>query len=116
MTPTRRFLVAGLVTAALLAGVVSALASGSPDGLDATTLTGCTLDAGGEITGGSCVAMAARDEPDLNQPLAGYQTGGLADPHLSTGVAGLVGVILTFGVATGVFWLTRRRAAAVAPR
>ena len=51
------FVAGGLLVALLLAGVVSNFASGSPDGLDATARKGCTFDADGRITGGTCMAQ-----------------------------------------------------------
>ncbi|MDI1460587.1 PDGLE domain-containing protein [Catellatospora sp. KI3] len=106
---TRKFVLAGLGVAAVLAGGVSYLASGSPDGLDATTREGCTVDAAGEITGGSCIAQRAADHELGGSVLADYGVKGLDG---STGLAGLIGVVLTFAIGLGVFWLVRRRRAA----
>lgn len=103
------FMAGGLLVAILLAGVVSNFASSSPDGLDATTLKGCTVDANGTITGGQCPAQQAKDHQLADGPLADYGIKGLANPHLSTGLAGVAGVLITFGLGAGLFWLVRRR-------
>ena len=103
------FLAGGLLVALILAGVVSNFASGNPDGLDAATLQGCTTDADGNITGGTCAAQKAQDHELKDGPLADYGVKGLDNPYLSTGVAGVVGVLLTFAVGAGLFWLLRRR-------
>jgi cobalt/nickel transport protein len=103
------FVLAGLFVALLLAGVVSNVASSAPDGLDAATTRGCTLNDAGEITGGTCMAQGAKDHEVAGSPLADYAVTGLENPYLSTGLSGVLGVLLTFAVAGGVFWLTRGR-------
>lgn len=111
MSVSRRtwmFLLAGLVVSLLLAGVVSNFASGSPDGLDSATLEGCTV-VDGEITGGDCPAARAEDHELADSPLADYGISGIANEALSTGLSGIVGVLVTFGIGAGLFWLLRRR-------
>jgi cobalt/nickel transport protein len=103
------FLAAGLLVALLLAGVVSNFASGSPDGLDATAREGCTFGADGEITGGTCMLQQEREHQLADGPLADYGIRGIDNPYLSTGLAGVAGVLLTFAVGGGLFWLVRRR-------
>ncbi|TDC58053.1 cobalamin biosynthesis protein CbiM [Micromonospora sp. KC207] len=103
------FVVGGLLVALLLAGVVSNYASSHPDGLDSSLLRGCTVDAEGEITGGSCPAQQERDHELADSPLADYGVRGLDNDFLSTGLSGVLGVLLTFAVGGGVFWLLRRR-------
>ncbi|MBB5828342.1 PDGLE domain-containing protein [Micromonospora carbonacea] len=103
------FVVGGLLVALLLAGVVSNYASAHPDGLDSSLLRGCTVDAEGEITGGSCPAQQERDHELVDSPLADYGVRGLDNDFLSTGLSGVLGVLLTFAVGGGVFWLLRRR-------
>jgi cobalt/nickel transport protein len=95
-----------LVVALLLAGVVSYAASGSPDGLEAVTQTGCQLDESGQPTGGQCIAQNAGQHVTAGSPLADYTVGGAAG---TTGVAGVIGVLATLVVAAGLFWLVRRR-------
>jgi cobalt/nickel transport protein len=100
------FLGAGLLAALILAGVVSNFASTSPDGLDSTTLQGCTTDAEGNITGGECIAQRAEEG---DGPLADYGIKGLDNEFLSTGLAGVAGVLVTFAIGAGFFWLVKRR-------
>ncbi|RIV36752.1 PDGLE domain-containing protein [Micromonospora radicis] len=102
------FLAGGLLVALLLAGVVSNFASPHPDGLDSSLRQGCTLDADGEIIGGSCPAQQEK-EHEIGGPLADYGIAGIDNDFLSTGLSGVLGVLLTFGVAGGAFWLVRRR-------
>ena len=109
MTRRAWFLLGGLLVALLLAGVGSNFASGAPDGLDAASTKGCTLDAAGEITGGNCMAQGATEHELGAGPLADYGIRGIDNAYLSTGLAGVSGVLLTFAVGTGVFWLARRR-------
>ncbi|GIJ29246.1 membrane protein [Micromonospora qiuiae] len=109
------FIVGGLLVAVLLAGVVSNFASPHPDGLDSSLLEGCTLDTRGEITGGSCPAQQEQ-EHEIGGPLTDYGIAGLDNEFLSTGLAGVLGVLLTFAVAGGAFWLVRRREAGYAPK
>jgi cobalt/nickel transport protein len=106
------FVLAGLLVSLVLAGVVSNLASKAPDGLDATTLQGCTTDRDGNITGGDCIARNARDHETKDSPLADYGVRGLGHGWLSTGLSGVAGVLLTFAIGGGLFWLVRRRRAA----
>jgi cobalt/nickel transport protein len=106
---TTKFLLAGLFVALLLAGVVSNFASGSPDGLDATSTRGCTLNDAGEITGGTCMAQGAKDHETAGSPFADYSIAGIDNAYVSTGLAGVGGVLLTFALGGGLFWLTRTR-------
>ena len=103
------FIAAGLLVAAILAGVVSNFASGSPDGLDNTALNGCTLNADGEITGGTCMAQQEQDHQTGDSPLADYGIRGVDNEFLSTGLSGILGVLVTFAIGGGIFWLVRRR-------
>jgi cobalt/nickel transport protein len=106
---TTGFLLAGLFVALLLAGVASNFASSSPDGLDATSYRGCTRNAAGEITGGTCIAQGTKDHEVAASPFADYGIAGFDNPYLSTGLSGVLGVLVTFGVAGGLFRLTRGR-------
>jgi cobalt/nickel transport protein len=103
------FVLGGLLVALLLAGVVSNYASSHPDGLDSSLLRGCTVDATGEITGGSCPAQREREHELSDSPLADYGVRGLDNDFLATGLSGVLGVLLTFAVGGGAFWLLRRR-------
>jgi cobalt/nickel transport protein len=103
------FIAGGLLVALLLAGVVSNFASSSPDGLDSTARKGCTFDAEGNITGGTCMAQQEQQHQMKDSPLADYGIRGIDNPYLSTGLSGVLGVLITFGIGTGVFYLVRRR-------
>ena len=103
------FVTGGLLVAALLAGVVSSFASSSPDGLDHTARTGCTVNADGEITGGTCMAQQETDHQTAGGPLAGYGIRGIGNDRLSTALSGVLGVVITFALGGGVFSLVRRR-------
>jgi cobalt/nickel transport protein len=105
----RLFLVAGLIVAFVLAGAASNFASSSPDGLDKTTYAGCTVDAHGRVTGGTCMAQKEQEHQFGDGPLAGYGIRGIDNEYLATGLSGVLGVALTFAVGGGVFWLVRRR-------
>jgi cobalt/nickel transport protein len=106
---TTWFILGGLLVALLLAGVASNFASGSPDGLDSASTKGCTLDGNGEITGGTCMAQNAKDSEVADSPFADYGISGIDNSFLSTGLAGVAGVLLTFAIGGGIFWLARRR-------
>jgi cobalt/nickel transport protein len=105
---TRRrsmFFVGFLLVALVLAGGVSYFADSDPDGLDHSTLQGCTVGENEELTG-DCIAKNAKDHALADGPLADYSVGG--DDAL-TGVAGVIGVIATLVVAGGLFWVLRKR-------
>jgi PDGLE domain len=89
------FITAGLVVALILAFFVSPEASSKPDGLNRVA-----IDEG----------FAGQEEPHglEDSPLAGYGVDGVDDDRLSTGVAGALGVTLTFAVAGGVFLVVRQ--------
>ncbi|WP_422738592.1 PDGLE domain-containing protein [Micromonospora sp. WMMD729] len=103
------FLAGGLLVALLLAGVVSNYASSHPDGLDSSLLKGCTVDADDTIVGGSCPAQQAKDHELGDSPLADYGVRGVENSFLSTGLSGVLGVLVTFAIGLGGFWLLRRR-------
>ena len=88
------FVIGGLVVALGLAFFVSPLASGSPDGLNKVA-----IDEGFSDT---------QEEHALaDGPLAGYGVEGVEDEGLSTGLAGIIGVAITFGVGMIVFGALR---------
>ena len=91
----------------LIAGGVSYFASSSPDGLDSATLKGCEVveTAAGEELQGDCMAQHADDHAMAGPPLADYAVQG---NEATSGVAGIVGVIVTVLVAGGAFWLIAR--------
>ncbi len=101
---TFRFLAVGVAVALLLAFGVSQKANSNPDGLEKVASTHA-LDAGEK-------PHAMRDAP-----MAGYTMQGVDSPGLSTGMSGVVGVVITFGLAVGAGWVaTRRRASRAVAR
>ncbi|WP_205850043.1 PDGLE domain-containing protein [Nakamurella flava] len=85
----------GLAVALLLALVVSHWASSEPDGLERVA-----LDQG--------FAGHAADSAAAGSPLADYTTAGVDSPWLSTGLSGVIGVLLCFALAAGLTALLRR--------
>ena len=91
---TKLFLVAGLLLALALALFVSPFADPDPDGLSKVA----------EQKGFS----RAEQQHDLSDsPVAGYEVRGVQDDRLSTGAAGVIGVLVTFGLGVGAFALLR---------
>jgi cobalt/nickel transport protein len=89
------FVAAGLIVALGLAFFVSPSASGDPDGLNRVA-----IDEG--------FADTERDHALGDAPTAGYEVRGVDDDRLSTGLAGVIGVAVTFAVAGGVMLVVRR--------
>lgn len=98
------FVLAGVGIAAILALFVSPLASSAPDGLERVA-----IDQGFEAQA-TAHAMAGA-------PLADYGVAGVQTPWLSTGLSGVIGVLLCFALAGGaglaIRWARRRRPAPV---
>lgn len=86
----RLFIAGGLIVAAGLAFFVSPYASGSPDGLNRVA-----IDEG--------FADQEQEHATAEGPLAGYSVDGVDDEGLSTGLAGIIGVAITFGVGMILF-------------
>ncbi|MGB0436264.1 MAG: PDGLE domain-containing protein [Mycobacterium sp.] len=107
MSGRRSFWVALAAATLLIAGVVSYFASSSPDGLDSTTLRGCEVvkTAAGEDLTGECIAQEAGEHHLAHSPLADYAIGGRDG---TSGLAGVIGVLVTVVVAGGGFWLIAR--------
>lgn len=102
-SPARRpitlFVLLGIGIALILAFFVSPLASSSPDGLERVA-----IDQGFE--------GQAAEHAMAQTPLADYAVAGVPDPGLSTGLAGVIGVLLCFALAGALVLLirwTRRR-------
>ncbi|GGR49055.1 energy-coupling factor ABC transporter permease [Streptomyces roseolus] len=94
----RKFWIGGVVTALVLAGVVSFYASASPDGLEKVAADQ-GIDAKAE----------EYEHATADSPLADYGVKGVESARLSGGLAGVIGVGLTLAVGTGAFWAARRR-------
>jgi hypothetical protein len=90
----RLFVIGGLLVALGLALFVSPFASGSPDGLERVA-----IDKG--------FAETQKDHSLQESPLAGYQVRGVGNDRISTGLAGVLGVTITFGVAMILFGAMR---------
>jgi cobalt/nickel transport system permease protein len=90
------FVVAGLVLAVTLAFVVSPSASGSPDGLN-------------RVAADHGLSAEQRPHALRRLPTAGYGVRGIDDRRLSTGLAGVLGVAVTFAAAGGVALVAKRR-------
>jgi PDGLE domain len=90
----RIFLLGGLLVAIGLAMLVSGFASGSPDGLN-------------KVAEDHGIAANAKEHLFENGPLAGYAVKGVDNDRLSTGISGLIGVLVTFGVGLVLFGLVR---------
>lgn len=88
------FVVGGLVVVLGLAFFVSPYASSSPDGLNRVA-----IDKG--------FADREKEHPVAEGPLAGYGLKGVSDQRLGTGLAGVIGVAVTFGIAMILFGLLR---------
>jgi hypothetical protein len=93
-TSTGAFIVAGLLIALLLAFFVAPHASSNPDGLN-------------KVAADKHLDIDVRAQAPTSGPFAGYTVDGIHDHGLSTGVAGIIGVTLTFGVAYGASKLTK---------
>jgi cobalt/nickel transport protein len=90
----RLFLIGGLLVTIALAVVVSGFASSSPDGLERVAEDKGFLE-------------TARDHLFVDGPLADYTVEGVDNERLSTGLSGLIGVLVTFGVGLALFALLR---------
>lgn len=96
---TKGFLLAGIVVALLLAGVVSRFASSSPDGLE-------------KVAADKGINANEKDHTLGDSPFADYGTKGLGDGFASGAVAGVAGVAITLAIAGGLTLVLRRRSGA----
>ena len=92
----KTFLIAGFVASLFLAGVVSFYASSHPDGLEKVA-----QDIG--------FIETAKEHTNADGALADYGVKGIDNARLSTGLAGVIGVVATGVVSTGLFLLVRRK-------
>ncbi len=93
---TRVVVLAGLLVALLLAGVISFYASSHPDGLE-------------YVAHQEGFADTAKDHHVADGPMADYSTKGVDDSRLSGGIAGVTGTLVVLLLAGGGFLLLRRR-------
>ncbi len=100
------FVLAGLALAMLVAFAVSHFASSEPDGLERVA-----MDQG--------FADTATEHAATGSPLADYGVSGIENSWLSTGLAGVIGVLLCFALGAGLIFVirwSRRRPAPSASR
>ena len=89
-TNTKLFIVAGLLVGLALALFLSPFASSSPDGLE-------------KVAAEERFDGTMRDHDTADSPLADYGVEGVGNEKLGKALAGLIGVLLTFGVGLGLF-------------
>lgn len=94
----RALLIVGLLLACAVAGVLSFYASSEPDGLE-------------RVATDNSLSQGEASHPMADSPLADYGVRGVADPRLSTGLAGIAGSLVVLALAGGLFLLIRRRGA-----
>jgi cobalt/nickel transport protein len=102
-----KFAIIAILVTLALAGIGSLFASGSPDGLDSATRSGCTFNDQDEITGGECLARNAKEHELESSPLAGYAAKGV-DGAAGTTIAGVVGVLVILLLGGALTWFYRR--------
>ena len=87
--------VVGLVVAIALATLVSPFASSSPDGLE-------------QVAADKALDTDVEAHAFAGGPLAEYGVDGVDNERVSTGLAGLIGVAVTFVVGVGLFAVIKR--------
>ena len=92
----KTLLISGFIASLFLAGVVSFYASSSPDGLEKVASDIGFID-------------SAKEHTNSDGVLADYGVKGVENSRLSTGAAGVIGVIATGAISTGLFFLIRRK-------
>ena len=92
----KSFLISGFIASLFLAGVVSFYASSNPDGLE-------------KVAEDIGFIETAEDHTYAEAALADYGVKGVDNARLSTGLAGVIGVVATGVISTGIFMLVRRK-------
>ena len=92
----KTFLLSGFVVSLFLAGVVSFYASSNPDGLE-------------KVAEDIGFIETAKDHTYADGALADYGVKGIDNARLSTGAAGVIGVVATGVISTGLFMVVRRK-------
>ena len=92
----KTFLISGFIVSLFLAGVVSFYASSSPDGLE-------------KVAEDIGFIETAKEHTNADGALADYGVKGVDNERLSVGAAGVIGVVATGLVSTGLFMLVRRK-------
>jgi len=93
---TRAVVLAGVLLALILAGVVSHYASSSPDGLE-------------RVAADKGFAHSATRHHAEGKALADYRAPGVDDPRLAGGLAGVTGALVVLVLAGGLVLAVRRR-------
>ena len=92
----KSFLISGFIASLFLAGVVSFYASSNPDGLE-------------KVAEDIGFIETAEYHTYAEGALADYGVKGVDNARLSTGLAGVIGVVATGVISTGIFMLVRRK-------
>jgi cobalt/nickel transport protein len=92
----KTFLITGFIASLFLAGIVSFYASSNPDGLE-------------KVAGDIGFIDTAKENTNSEGILADYGVKGVDNQRLSTGAAGIIGVVATGAISTGLFFLIRRK-------
>jgi cobalt/nickel transport protein len=93
---TKKFYLGGAIVTLILASVVSFYASSNPDGLEKVA----------EKIG---FIESAKEHSISDSPLADYGVKGIENSRVSVGAAGVIGVIVTGGVASVLFLALARK-------
>ncbi len=99
MKNDKKLLSAGFAVSLFIAGFASYYASSSPDGLE-------------KVAEDIGFIETAKENTNADTTLADYGVKGVDNERLSTGTAGVIGVLATAGVSTGLFLVLRRRSGA----
>jgi cobalt/nickel transport system permease protein len=92
--PSKLFIAGGIAVAFVLAFFVSPYASSHPDGLE-------------KVSADKGIDAGVEDHAWTDGPLADYTVEGVDNSKLGTGLAGLIGVTVTFATGVGVFAIAR---------
>ena len=92
----KTFLISGFIASLRLAGVVSFYAPSHPDGLE-------------KVAEDIGFIETAKENTNADSLLADYGVKGVDNERLSVSAAGVIGVIATGVVSTGLFTLVRRK-------
>jgi cobalt/nickel transport protein len=99
MKNDKKLLIVGFAVSLFIAGFASYYASSSPDGLE-------------KVAEDIGFIETAKENTNADTTLADYGVKGVDNERLSTGTAGVIGVLATAGVSTGLFLVLRRRSGA----
>ena len=94
----RHFYLAFAAVALVLAGVVSSFAASSPDGLE-------------RVAQDQGIAKSEQEHAFGDGPLADYGVEAIGNDLLSTGLAGVAGVLVVLTLTSGVAFAVRRKSA-----